>query len=71
MVMKVFVEDTKGYVDIYDNIYKISIKKINGKNNLIIKGSPATDEINIPLKEIKLAYAIDNINLDEYFRYEK
>lgn len=71
MVMKVFIEDIKGYVEVFNNIWKITIKKINGKNTLILKGNPASDEINISLSKIKLAYALDNVNLEEYFRYEK
>lgn len=71
MVMKVFIEDNKGYVGVFNNIWKISIKKINGKNTLILRGNPARDEINIPLSKIRLAYALDNVNLEEYFRYEK
>lgn len=71
MVMKVFVENKKGYVDVFNNIWKINIKKINNKNTLILKSNPLTDEINIPLSEIELAYAIDNVTLEEYFRYEK
>lgn len=71
MVMNVFVENKSGIMLEFDNIWKITIKKINVKNTLILKGNPASDEINIPLSEIRLAYAFDNVNYEEYFRYEK
>lgn len=71
MVMKVFTEDLKGYMDTYRNVYKIKITKIDKKNVMILKFNSLKDDIIIYLKNIKLAYAVDNVNFEEYFRYEK
>lgn len=74
--MRLFVEDNKGYVDVYDNVYKVSIKKIDNKNNLLIHINNTPDKEfafteNILLSKIKLAYLVDVDTMHEYFRYEK
>ena len=69
--MKLFIEDMKGYMDTYTNVYSIQIKKINNKNNLIIKYNPLKDDTIIPLNTVKLAFMINIETMEEYFRYEK
>ena len=68
--MKIFIENKKGYIDIYDNIKHFKIKKIDNKNNLIIKDYDNFTAI-ISLNEITLFYIIDSETLTELFRYEK
>lgn len=75
-MMRLFVEDKKGYVETFDNVYKVSIKKIDNKSNLLIHNNNTVDKEfvfseNIPLNEIKLAYLIDVDTMHEYFRYER
>jgi len=69
--MKLFVEDLKGYMDCYTNVYRIKIKKINNKNTLIIYYNSLKQDDLIELKEVRLAFLIDENSLQEYFRYEK
>lgn len=79
MKMTVSVEDMKGYMTVYRNALRIYIKKINGKNHLVIyhygnaayRSTPLIEEI--PLSEVRLAYMRDikDDELHEYFRYEK
>lgn len=71
MIMKVFIEKLNGYMDTYSNVYKIKITRIDKKNVLILKFNPLKDDIIYQLKDIKLAFAVDNVNYNEYFRYEK
>lgn len=69
--MKLFIEDLKGYMEVYENVNKVSIKKIDNKNKLIINYDlPQRIEF-IDLKEVRLAFMIDKDTLMEYFRYEK
>lgn len=68
--MKLFVEDIKGYMETYNNVKKIYIKKIDNKNNLIVKD--IYNEITyILLNQVKLAFLINVETMEEYFRYEK
>lgn len=69
--MKLFVEDLKGYMSIYEHVKKIRINKIDNKNTLQIQYifSPLIEYI--PLSKIKLCYMIDEETLVEVFRYEK
>lgn len=71
MIMRVFIEKLNGYMDTYNDVYKIKITRIDKKNVLILKFNPLKDDIIIQLKDIKLAFAVDNVNYNEYFRYEK
>ena len=77
MEMKLFIEDMKGYTKTYNNVKKVSIKKIDNKNTLIVNynANPIlfdnTIDETIPLNEIKLAFAINLETMEEYFRYEK
>lgn len=70
--MKLFVEDIKGYMETFDNVKNIIITKVYNKNSLIIKfKNYHTEELTIPLTEIRLAYMINIETMEEYFRYEK
>lgn len=75
--MRLFVEDMKGYMETFDNVKKVSIKKVDNKNTLIINynANPIlfdnSIDITIPLNEIRLAFMINLETMDEYFRYEK
>ena len=70
-MIRLFIEDKKGYVETFDNVYKVSIKKIDNKNNLEINYNSLKNNEYLPLNEIKLAYLIDVDTMHEYFRYEK
>ena len=73
--MRLFVEDYKsGYVDVIDNVDRVSIEKYEKKNSLFVycNEKDYATEI-IPLNEIKLAFMVDvrGKHTKEYFRYEK
>ena len=69
--MKLFLEDLKGYMETFDNVYRVSIKKIDNKNHLLIYYNSCKAGDTIPLKEIKLTFLVDTNSMHEYFRYEK
>ena len=70
-MLKLFVEDKKGYIDEYENIWSVKIKKVDNKNTLEIRYNSLKDNEYIPLSDITLCYLIDENSLREYFRYEK
>lgn len=70
-MLKLFVEDKKGYVDEYTNVYRVMIKKIDNKNTLEIQYNSLKDNDYILLTDIELCYLIDVNTMHEYFRYEK
>lgn len=70
-MLRLFVENKKGYVDVYDNVYKVKIKKIDNKNILEISYNSLKDCDYILLNSITLCYLIDIDTMYEYFRYEK
>lgn len=70
-MLRLFVENKKGYVDVYDNVYKVKIKKTDNKNILEISYNSLKDCDYILLKSITLCYLIDVDTMHEYFRYEK
>ena len=72
--MRLFVEYTKsGYMDAFNNVSRVSIKKQEKKNKLFIYDYADKYIDIIPLNEIKLAFMVDTSGKDckEYFRYEK
>lgn len=69
--MKLFVENSKGYMNVYNNVYKVSVKKINNKNHLLIYYNSCKTADKILLKDIKLAFLVDTDTMHEYFRYQK
>lgn len=70
MKMKLFYTDKKGYVTAIDNVKKIKIMKLNGKNHLKINYN--FDDIIIEkLTDVEVAYLIDIDTMQELFRYEK
>ena len=71
MLLKVFVEDKKGYIDTYENVNHVYIRKIDNKNHLEIFINPLEDKIVYPLKDITYCFALDMETLQEHFRYEK
>lgn len=73
--MRLFIEDVKeGYMDVIDNVDRVSIEKHENKNALFVYTDNTNDakEI-IPLNEIRLAFMVDITRKDckEYFRYQK
>lgn len=71
-MLRLFIEDNiKGYIDTYDNVYQVEIRKIDKKNYLIVKYNSLKDDEMILLSEIKLCFLVDINNMHEYFRYEK
>lgn len=70
-MLRLFIEDTKGCMETFDNVYKVCIKKFNKKNNLEICFNSKEDVIYIPLTSVKLCFLIDVDTMHEYFRYEK
>ena len=73
--MRLFIEDYKsGYVDVINNVDRVSIEKYEKKNSLFVycDGKDYATEI-IPLNKIKLAFMVDvrEKHTKEYFRYEK
>lgn len=69
MLFKVFTQDKKGYMETYNNVYKFNIYKIARKSYLVLKTNEG--DIKLPLADFDLVFAVDNINLVEYFRYTK
>ena len=70
--MKLFVEDMKGYMDVYEDVFTVKIKKVLNKNCLIIRyGDLKKPNEIIKLSEIRLAFMIDPETTREYFRYAK
>ena len=69
--MKLFVENLKGNMDVFDNVYKVSIKKINNKNHLVVYYNSCKAGDTIPLNEVKLSFLVDTDTMHEYFRYQK
>lgn len=66
-MLKLVIEDKKGYVYDYENVYKVSIDKAT----LVINYNSLKDSEYVPLKDVKLCYLIDIDSMHEYFRYEK
>lgn len=72
MKLKLFILDTKGYMETRLDVSRIIINKLDGKNVLEIRYTTNDKEPEIiPLKEIAQAFMIDLNTMDEMFRYEK
>ena len=72
--MRLFIDDYKtGYMDVIDNVSRVSIEKHNNKNSLFVYCYSNKDNEIIPLNEIRLAFMVDISGKEckEYFRYEK
>lgn len=69
--MRLFIEDLKGYTDVYDNVRNVFIRKVDNKNTIELRYINKTEKDYIPLNEIRLAFLVDLNNMEEYFRYEK
>lgn len=72
--MRLFIEDYKsGYMDVIDNVSRVSIEKHDNKNSLFVYCYDNKDNEIIPLNEIRLAFMVDisGEECKEYFRYEK
>ena len=69
--MRLFVEDLKGYINVFNNVYRVAIRKKDNKNVLVVEYSNKTGKDILALKEISLAYLIDIETMHEYFRYDK
>lgn len=70
-MIRLFVEDSKGHVSCYDNVYKVKIEKKDNKNVLrICYNNCASDDYRL-LRDVSLCYLIDVETMHEYFRYEK
>jgi hypothetical protein len=70
-MLRLFIEDKKGYMETFDNVYKVCIKKFDNKNTLEICYNSLKDVEYIPLTSVKLCFLIDVDTMHEYFRYEK
>lgn len=69
---KLFIEDLKGYVDTYIHVERIKIAKINDrKNYLVIYFTNKSEQVSIPLNEIRLCFLTNIDTMEEYFRYSK
>ena len=71
MKLRLFVEDIKGYMDIYDSVDSVKITRVNNKNTLQVFLQTKKEPICILLSEINLCYLIDLETMHEYFRYAK
>lgn len=70
--MKLIVEDIKGYVEFYEDVFQVRIIKIDKKNILKIRyGDLSKKNELIPLKELREVILINEETNREYFRYEK
>ena len=69
--MRLFIEDLKGYTDVYDNVRSVFIRKVDNKNTIELSYINKTEKDYIPLNEIRLAFLVDLNNMEEYFRYER
>jgi hypothetical protein len=69
---KLFIEDLKGYMDVYTHVERVVITKIDGrKNYLVVFFTNKSEQVFIPLNEIKMCYLINIDTMEEYFRYSK
>lgn len=71
-MMKLFVEEHKtSYMNVYNNVRKVTILKMDKKNFLEIRYTNREDVDYLPLSDIQLCFLIDLETMEEYFRYEK
>lgn len=70
MKLKLFYEDMKGYADAEENVKKVTIRKVDNINTLIVMYTNGT-LAEMELREVRLAYLIDIETMQELFRYEK
>lgn len=70
-MLKLFIEYIKGYMEEFEKVKKVFIKKIDNKNVLEIVFENSLEKIHIHLTDIKLCFLINQETLEEYFRYEK
>lgn len=71
---KLFVGDIKGYTDVYTDVDRIKIAKIDNKNHVIIYYVNKQETDIIPLAEIRDMMFIkinSDTDIEELFRYEK
>ena len=69
--MKVFIENLKGHMAIYEHIKRIKICKKDNKWCLQLEYIFKPIREYIPLKDVRLCYATDMEKFVECFRYEK
>ena len=69
---KIFIENIKGYMEVYNHVERVVITKIDGRKNYLVVffTNKSTQEF-IPLNEIRLCYLINIDTMEEYFRYTK
>lgn len=70
-MIRLFIENIKGYMYTYDNVYSVKIKKHNNKNTLLIYYNANEYDELIPLNEIQTAFLVNVDTMQEYFRYTK
>lgn len=69
---KIFIENLKGYMEVYNHVERVVITKIDGrKNYLVVFFTTKSRQEFIPLNEIRLCYLINIDTMEEYFRYTK
>lgn len=69
MKLRLFYNDTKGYVTTVDDVRKVTIEKLNKVKYLTVlqKSGKLTIE---KLTDIELAYIVDIETMQELFRYD-
>ena len=69
---KIFIENLKGYMEVYNHVERVVITKIDGrKNYLVVFFTTKSRQEFIPLNEIRLCYLVNIDTMEEYFRYTK
>lgn len=69
---KLFIEDLKGYMEVYTHVERVIITKVDGrKNYLVVFFTNRNTQEFIPLNEIRMCYLINIDTMEEYFRYSK
>jgi hypothetical protein len=69
---KIFIENLKGYMEVYNHVERVVITKIDGrKNYLVVFFTTKSRQEFIPLNEIRMCYLININTMEEYFRYSK
>ena len=69
---KLFIEDLKGYMEVYNYVKRVVITKVDGrKNYLAVFFTNRDTQEYIPLNEIRLCYLVNIDTTEEYFRYSK
>ena len=69
MKLRLFYNDTKGYVTTVDDVEKVTIEKLNKVKYLTVQ-QKSGELIIEKLTDIELAYIVDIDTMQELFRYD-